>query len=197
MQMHIHSHKFIWIRVNCGVRLCPVCSVRWAICSILIHAAVWQCAAVRVAVCASALGSVRLFGSARGPYDSARQCGSDCQCAQMRAAVRAEVCGNACGCVRQCTCQWAAVHVAMCGSACGTVQLSNSARGSMRQCVAALVALCSCPTVRVAVCSSVRQCGSVRLSGRAAMCSRAAVCIFSNKNKYIYICLDLYKCGSI
>jgi hypothetical protein len=31
--MHTHLHNIILMHVNCGVRLCAVCSVRCAVCS--------------------------------------------------------------------------------------------------------------------------------------------------------------------
>ena len=88
---------------NCGVRLCAVRSVRCTVSGILIHA-VWQCAAVREAVCGSACGSVRLSGSARG---SVRLSGSAAVCGSTA------VYGSAHGCVRQCA--------DVCGSVRGSV----------------------------------------------------------------------------
>jgi hypothetical protein len=80
---------------SCSVRQCAQQSVavRTAVCG---FPAVWQCAAVRAAVCRSAA----VCGSAHG---CVRQC--------------VDVC------VRQCTWQCAAVRTAGYGSACGSVQL--------------------------------------------------------------------------
>jgi hypothetical protein len=70
--MHTHSHKIVLNHVNCGVRLCAVCSMR---CAAVWHSnacSVRECAAKRTAlssgaaVCGSVHGIARLSGSARG-----------------------------------------------------------------------------------------------------------------------------------
>ena len=93
-----------------------------------------QCAAVRLAVCGCALGSVQQSGSMA-------VCGSKAACGS------AAVCGNAA--------LYGSARAAVCGSARGGV------RECARQCAAVVWQF---PVVRLAVCGfpAVRQCAAVR-----------------------------------
>jgi hypothetical protein len=164
-------------------------------------AAVWQCVPVRVAMCGSVRGSVRVWlyvavcGSARG---SVWQCAQQCaavrlvmcaQCAWQCAAVRqcAAVCGSVrqcawlCVAVRtvvctQCVRQYVAVRLVVYGSARGSVRLSGSAAvcGSVRGSVRLCVAVCG--SARGSVWQYTRQCVAVR-TVMCAQCARQCVAV--------------------
>jgi len=75
------SIKIVLIHINCGVRLCAVCSIRYAMCG---------CPAFEFMECAAVCGRAHSF---------VRQCGSVRGSVRL-SGVHAAVCG--CPAVRQC-----------------------------------------------------------------------------------------------
>jgi hypothetical protein len=114
-------------------------------------AAVWQCAAVRAAVCGSAHGG------------------------SMRAAVRLVVYGTARGSDAVCGC----LAVRQCAAVCGSVRdylcVTVRARGSVRQCGALCV--WQCLAVSTVVCTQCAQCVQQCAAVRLVVCGSAWQCV--------------------